>query len=65
MVNEKDNLYDLIDLYKKITDLQKDEIARPLSTQSALEFVAKEIWEEIGNLQRETNIEVIAREANK
>lgn len=65
MLNEKDNLYDLIDLYKKITGLQKDMIVRPLSTQSVLEFVAKEIWEEIGNLQRGTDIEVIVREVKK
>ena len=57
----KDNLYDLIDLYEKITDIKNDMIVRPPSTQSTLEFVAKEIWEEIGNLQRLTNIEVLVK----
>lgn len=65
IINEKGNLYDLIDLYKKITDLKKGVIVRPLSTQSMLEFVAKEVWEEIGNLQRQTDIKIIAKEVKK
>ena len=60
MIDIKRNLYDLIDLYKKIVDLQ-EEMIRPQSTHSTLEFVAKEIWEEIGNLQRLTNIEVLIK----
>lgn len=65
IINEKGNLYDLIDLYKKITDLQNGTIIRPQSTQNMLDFVAKEVWEEIGFLQRQLDIEILAMKEEK